>query len=146
MDARWNAAGSYGRGPGIAWTLLLWVGRRPPDYHLPRNGTSPRLSWDGRLWDRSGALFEIENDELTRNEASDLIEAPDVQVAIPWCSTGLRWIEEGERTQVWRKEISPNFHDTPGWKPPPTAKGQLPFHAELWRSNGQRLLLITDRD
>ena len=105
-----------------------------------------RLSWDGRLWDRSGQVFERSEDELTRSEAEVLLNAPDVQVAISWCNTSLRWLSSDERRQVWLQELVPNFHDTPDWKPPPDAPGQLPFHAELWRSGGASVLLITDRD
>jgi hypothetical protein len=105
-----------------------------------------RLSWDGRLWDRSGQVFECSEVELTRNEAEALLNASDVQVAISWCNTALRWLGPHERRRVWLNELAPNFHDTPGWKPPADAPGQLPFHAEIWRSGGKSVLLITDRD
>jgi hypothetical protein len=47
---------------------------------------------------------------------------------------------------VWPQEIAPNFHDTAGWKPPPGAPGQNPYHAMAWRRGDRRLLLITDFD
>ncbi len=87
---------------------------------------SGRLSWDGRLWDPSGVLYEREVEELTRSEAFDLVRDPDIQVAVSHASRPLRWLAPDERQRVWREELAPNFHDEPKWKPPTGAPGQLP--------------------
>lgn len=98
------------------------------------------------LWDRDGDLWTISEEELDRKAAGSLIGDPTVPVVVSWCAGPLRWLDGGERQEVWRDEILPNFHDEPGWRPPPGAPGQLPFHAEAWQQGTRRLLLITDRD
>ncbi len=111
-----------------------------------RPSGSGRLSWDGRLWDPSGVLYKREVEELTRSEAFDLVRDPDIQVAVSHASRSLRWLPPDQRQRVWRDEVAPNFHDEPNWKPPIGAPGQLPFHAELWKSGAGRVVLLTDRD
>lgn len=107
---------------------------------------SGRLSWDGRLWDPSGVLYEREVEELTRSEALALVRDPDIQVAVSHASRPLRWLGPDQPQRVWREELAPNFQDEPNWKPPTDAPGQLPFHAELWKSGARRVVLLTDRD
>ena len=107
---------------------------------------SGRLSWDGRLWDPSGVLYEREVEELTRSEAFALVRDRDIQVAVSHASRPLRWLATDQRQAVWFKELAPNFHNEPNWKPPKGASGQLPFHAELWKSGARRVVLVTDRD
>jgi hypothetical protein len=89
--------------------------------------------------------FERSEQELTRKATAGLVRDP-VEVAISRGAGPLRWIPPHERDDVWRMEIEPNFHDQPGWKPPPSAPGQLPFHAEVWSRGEKRVVLITDRD
>jgi hypothetical protein len=96
--------------------------------------------------DPSGVLYEREVEELTRSEAFALVRDPDTQVAISHGSRPLRWLAPDERQTVWLEELAPNFHDEPNWKPPKGAPGQLPFHAELWKSGARRVVLVTDRD
>jgi hypothetical protein len=91
-------------------------------------------------------VYERSVDELTRTQAADLVRDQQVQVAISLGAGPLRWLDSSERGAVWRQDIAPNFCDEPGWKPPANAPGQLPFHAELWRSGEQQVLLVTDRD
>ena len=107
---------------------------------------SGRLSWDGRLWDPSGVLYEREVEEVTRSEAFALVRDSDIQVAVSHASRPLRWLAPDQRQKGWSEELAPNFHDEPNWKPPTGAPGQLPFHAELWKSGARRVLLVTDRD
>ena len=90
--------------------------------------------------------FRRTEEELVRTAAADLVKDAIVEVAVSCGAGRLRWISLDERQDVWRSEIEPNFHDQPGWKPPPSAPGQLPFHAELWSSGEKQVVLITDRD
>jgi len=83
-----------------------------------------RLSWDGRLWDPSGVLYEREVEELTRSEALALVRDPDIQVAVSHASRPLRWLASDQRQTVWLEEVDPNFHDEPNWKPPTGAPGR----------------------
>ncbi|HEX7169036.1 MAG TPA: hypothetical protein VF230_18805 [Acidimicrobiales bacterium] len=105
-----------------------------------------RLSWDGRLCDPQGREYTREADDLDRDGARVLLGQRNVQVAISSGGRPLRWLAPGEREPMWRAEIAPNFHDEPGWRAPRDAPGQLPFHAELWRSGDESVLLLTDRD
>ncbi len=111
-----------------------------------KRSSQGRLSWDGRLWDPAGVLYERSVDELARTEALALLRDRNVQVAVAHASRPLRWIEHEGREAVWNQELAPNFHDQPNWRPPRDAPGQLPFHAELWTSGERRVLLLTDRD
>ena len=111
-----------------------------------KSSGSGRLSWDGRLWDPSGVQYEREVEELTRSEVFDFVRDANIQVAISHGSRPLRWLAPDQRQRVWREELAPNFHDEPNWKPPTGAPGQLPFHAELWKSGARRVVLVTDRD
>jgi hypothetical protein len=117
-----------------------------PKRSKPRSTGRGRLSWDGRLLNRSGVEFEKSVAELTRKAAEDLVHDPAVEVAISIGGAPLRWVSPRDRNAAWRSDIGPNFHDQPGWKPPPFARGQLPFHAELWSGDGKRVVLVTDRD
>jgi hypothetical protein len=96
--------------------------------------------------DASGVLYERDAEELTRSEALAVLSDPDIQIAISHASRPLRWLAADQRQRVWREELSPDFHDEPNWKPPTGALGQLPFHAELWKSGACRGVLLTDRD
>jgi hypothetical protein len=114
-----------------------------------KRGEAPsrrRLSWDGRLWDTHGLEYHQVEEELTREMVITLVTDKAVVMAISRGSGSLMWPAEADRQQVWREDIEPNFHDQPGWKPPRSAPGQLPFHAELWVAGARRLLLLTDRD
>ena len=97
-----------------------------------------------RLWDRDGLEWEDADAEVDRAEAERMLRSADVPVVVSMGTGPLRWLDGDERMSVWRNEIAPNFHDLPGWKPPPGAPGQLPFHATVWRRGDRRLLLITD--
>jgi hypothetical protein len=101
-----------------------------------------RLSWDGRLWDPNGNLYEETDEELDRRQAAELLEDSEIQVAIAACSASLRWLSPGERRTVWSNEIVPNFCDQPA---PIPSKG-LPFHADVWRSGENTVLLLTERN
>lgn len=120
------------------WTVPKRRNERPP--------ARGRLSWDGRLWDRAGNLYEQSDDELSREVVSSLVGDDDVEVAVSVGGGPLRWVEFKQRRSVWTRELEPNFHDQPNWKAPQTAPGQLPFHAELWQRGERRVLLFTDRD
>lgn len=101
---------------------------------------------NGRLWDPSGVLYEREVEELTTREAFALVRDSDIQAAVSHASRPLRWLAPHQRQTVLLEELAPNSHDEPNWKPPKGAPGQLPFHAELWRSGARRVVLVTDRD
>lgn len=103
-------------------------------------------STGSRLWDRAGVEWEDTGEELTRTDAEAMMNQPDVEVAISVGTASLSWLDGAERRRVWRDEVAPNFHDQPGWRPPPSAPGQLPYHATLWRNDDRRLVLITDFD
>ncbi len=103
-----------------------------------------RLDLHG-LWDRNGDLW-LMGEELDRTMATALVSDRAVLVVVSWCAEPLRWLEDREREGVWRNEILPNFHDEPGWRPPPGAPGQLPFHALVFRRGQRNLLLVTDYD
>jgi hypothetical protein len=105
-----------------------------------------RLSWDGRLWDRVGRVHLRAVEELDRAAVLDLLRADDVEVVVSSGAGRLRWLDPGERMDVWTTELAPQFHDRSDWRPPATARGQLPYHAELWRNDEARVLLFTDRD
>jgi hypothetical protein len=113
-----------------------------------RRGSSSagRLSWDGRLWDRAGRVHHRVIEELDRAVVLDLLRADDVEVVVSSGAGLLRWLDRGERMNIWSTELSPQFHDQPDWRPPANAPGQLPYHAELWRNDQARVLLFTDRD
>jgi hypothetical protein len=66
-----------------------------------------------------------------------MVRNPDVPVVISAGACPLRWLDGEDRNTVWRREIAPNFHDSPGWKPPPGAPGQNPYHAPAWRRGKQ---------
>ena len=108
-----------------------------------------RLLWGGggsRLWDRAGDEWQPTGDELDRVEAQHAVERPDVQVAMSVGTAPLRWLDGPARLDAWRNEILPNFHDVPGWKPPPGSPGQKPLHATVWKRGETELILITDLD
>jgi hypothetical protein len=105
----------------------------------PTNG---RLSWDGRLWDRKGDEWTNAHEEIERPEVEELLRRGNVEVAIAECGGPLRWLEEGERIDVWRREIAPDFHDVPNWKPPRDAPGQWPYSARIWRRGDATLILF----
>ncbi len=111
-----------------------------------KRSSQGRLSWDGRLWDPAGVLYQRTVDELPRSQALALLRDSKVQVAVSHASGPLRWIEHERRETIWSQELAPNFHDEPNWRPPRDAPGQLPFHAELRTSGERRVLLVTDRD
>jgi len=66
-------------------------------------------------------------------KAEAMIRAPDVLVVMSTGSRPLRWLDGDDRVTVWREEVTSNFHDTSGWKPPSSAPGQKPYHATAWR-------------
>jgi hypothetical protein len=84
-----------------------------------------RLSWDGRLSDPAGVVYERHVEELTKGEALALLAEGDVQVAVSLASRPLRWLSTDERHTVWRQEVAPNFHDAPNWRPPRDAPGNF---------------------
>ena len=98
-----------------------------------------------RLWDRDGLEWEP-GEEVGRSDAEAMARRADVPVVVSTGSRPLRWLDGADRMSVWRSEIDPNFHDAPGWTPPPGPPGQKPYHAMACRRGDRSLLLITDFD
>jgi hypothetical protein len=113
---------------------------------VSKNSTSRNRILDDRLWDDTGREWRRVEHDLGRPDVARLLTRPDVRVGIHACRRWLRWVAGGERNAVWVKEIEPNFHDRPDYRPPPGAPGQLPFHATLWRDGDDELLLFDDFD
>ena len=99
---------------------------------------------EDRLWDRSGRLWSLVSEDLDEPDTSELFFDPSVQVAIYEGASTLRWIEPTDRRTAWSAIRDRAFNDA--WKPPSGAPGALPFEAQEWRSNGNRLLLFDDHD
>ena len=100
-----------------------------------------------RLWDRDGLEWTDSGEELDQAESERLLADLAVPAVMSMGAGPLRWLDGSERLHVWRTDIAPNFHDVSGWKPPPGAPGQKPFHVTMWkRDGGAVLLLITDFD
>ncbi|HEX2849554.1 MAG TPA: hypothetical protein VHN98_03340, partial [Acidimicrobiales bacterium] len=95
-------------------------GERPP--------AGGRFVWSagGAPSDRDRLPWADRGRELNRLEAARLLSLPTVEVAVAGEGGTRRWLDGGERRRVWRDEIEPNFHDQPGWRPPPSAPRRRP--------------------
>lgn len=117
----------------------------------PKPSATGRLIWSStgyRLLDQQGIELQPADGELTREDVQARLSDPSVRVVVYAGASALRWYSGDDSGRVWKDEIAPNFHDTPGWRPPPSARGQRPFHALRWTYPGRRadVLMFTDYD
>lgn len=109
-------------------------------------GPKNRVTND-RLFDEAGQEWQLVRNDLFREEVVDLLADPGVKVGVHRnYGDPLRWIPAELRWQVWRSEIEPEFFDSPSWRPPHGAPGQLPYCGLLYRSAGRQLLLFDCMD
>src|SRR2546423_12370217 len=116
---------------------------QPPRYRKrfskgPRN----RITND-RLIADSGEEWELVRSELSRAEVVELLADSAVKVGVHQnYGDPLRWVPPELTQHFWRSEIEPDFFDNPGWQPPRSAPGQLPYQALLYRTRSRQLLLF----
>ena len=94
-----------------------------------------------RLFGPDGVEYHLA-DALERVEVERLLSLCELDAVRIECGAGIAdWVDAADAQRLWL-EVERDFHDVAGWRPPPGARGSLPYEAQLRRAGDGRHVIV----